>query len=52
MLIMFFGTDEPEKYRDAPVSLQLVARRYEDEKLVEAMEYIEKSIGLPFEKYT
>lgn len=24
--------DEPEKYREAPVSLQLIGRRYEDEK--------------------
>ncbi len=26
-------SDEPEKYRDAPVSLQLVGRRYDDEKI-------------------
>ena len=25
--------DDPEKYRGAPVSLQLVGRRYEDEKV-------------------
>ncbi|KAI9661471.1 MAG: hypothetical protein M1831_002993 [Alyxoria varia] len=30
----------PEKYINAPVSLQLVARRYEEEKLLAAMEYI------------
>lgn len=25
--------DEPEKYQGAPISLQLVGRRYEDEKV-------------------
>jgi hypothetical protein len=25
--------DEPEMYRDAPICLQLVGRRYEDEKV-------------------
>ena len=41
---------EAEKYRDAPVSLQLVARRYEDEKLIEALEIIKGITGLPFSK--
>ncbi|KAI4122642.1 MAG: hypothetical protein LQ338_005690 [Usnochroma carphineum] len=39
---------EPEKYRGAPVSLQLIGRRYEDEKVVEALGYIKDKIGLPF----
>ncbi|KAI4175980.1 MAG: hypothetical protein LQ343_001262 [Gyalolechia ehrenbergii] len=39
---------EPEQYRDAPVSLQLIARRYEDEKLIQAMEYIRRKVNLPF----
>lgn len=34
---MFSISDEPEKYKDAPISLQLVGRRYEDEKLIEAL---------------
>lgn len=38
----------PEKYRGAPVSLQLVGRRYDDEKVVEALEFMKDSIGLPF----
>lgn len=38
----------PEKYQGAPVSLQLVGRRYEDEKVVEALEFITQQIGLPF----
>ncbi|KAK4939357.1 hypothetical protein LTR10_020344 [Elasticomyces elasticus] len=43
---------EPEKYVDAPVSLQLVGRRYEDEKVFEAMEFIKKSVGrLPLEPF-
>lgn len=36
--------DAPQKYEDAPISLQLVARRYEEEKLLAAMEYIQKLI--------
>ncbi|KAI9733086.1 MAG: hypothetical protein M1834_003633 [Cirrosporium novae-zelandiae] len=39
---------EPEKYRDAPISLQLVGRRYDDEKVIEALEFIKDSIKLPF----
>ncbi|KAF2264335.1 amidase [Lojkania enalia] len=42
---------EPEKFANAPVSLQLVGRRYDDEKLIEVMEYIQKSIGLPFTNF-
>ena len=41
---------EPEKYRDAPVSLQLVGRRYEDEKVIEALEMIKEITGAPFSK--
>ncbi|KZF26180.1 amidase [Xylona heveae TC161] len=41
---------EPELYRDAPVALQLVARRYEDEKVLKALELIQKATGAPFEK--
>ncbi|USW48230.1 Putative amidase signature domain-containing protein [Septoria linicola] len=33
-------TNDPAKYQDAPVSLQLMARRYEDEKLIEALEFM------------
>ena len=39
---------EPEKYRDAPVSLQLVARRFEDEKVMEALEIVKDIAGIPF----
>ncbi|OJD36773.1 glutamyl-trna amidotransferase subunit [Diplodia corticola] len=39
---------EPELYRDAPVSLQLVGRRFEDEKVLQAMEYIVEKTGVPF----
>ncbi|KAI9794120.1 MAG: hypothetical protein M1835_006801 [Candelina submexicana] len=41
---------EPSRYQDAPVSLQLVGRRYEDEKVLEALEFIKNRIGLPFVK--
>ncbi|KAI1857504.1 hypothetical protein JX265_011239 [Neoarthrinium moseri] len=36
-----------EGYKDAPISLQLVARRYEDEKLLKALEIVLKQSGLP-----
>ncbi|MCJ1479223.1 hypothetical protein MMC13_007908 [Lambiella insularis] len=40
---------EPERFRDAPVSLQLVGRNFEDEKkVIEIFEYIKEKIGLPF----
>jgi Asp-tRNA(Asn)/Glu-tRNA(Gln) amidotransferase A subunit family amidase len=37
----------PETYVDAPVSLQLVGRRYEDEKVFEALEFMQEVIRLP-----
>jgi hypothetical protein len=37
----------PETYVDAPVSLQLVGRRYEDEKVFEALEFMLEVIRLP-----
>lgn len=42
--------DEPSKYIDAPISLQLVGRRYEEEKLIEALEVITEVASLPFTK--
>lgn len=43
--------EDPSLYTDAPVSLQLVGRRYEDEKVVQALEFIKEKIGLPFAEY-
>ncbi|KAI1765396.1 amidase [Hypoxylon sp. FL1150] len=37
----------PEGYKDAPISLQLVARRYDDEKLFKAMQILLDEAGLP-----
>ncbi|KAK4507595.1 hypothetical protein PRZ48_001330 [Zasmidium cellare] len=37
----------PETYADAPISLQLVGRRYEDEKVLEALGMILEIAGLP-----
>lgn len=31
-----------------PISLQLVGRRFDDEKIIAVLEYIKKEIGLPF----
>jgi Asp-tRNA(Asn)/Glu-tRNA(Gln) amidotransferase A subunit family amidase len=36
-------------YSNAPLTLQLVARRYDDEKLLQALEMIMKEAGLPTE---
>ncbi|KAI1775758.1 amidase [Hypoxylon cercidicola] len=36
-----------EGYKDAPISLQLVARRYDDEKLFRAMQILLEEAGLP-----
>jgi amidase len=41
----------PERFVDAPVSLQLVGRRYDDEKIFEAFELIRGAIGLPFASF-
>jgi len=37
-----------QKQRDAPVSLQLVARKSKDAELLQAAEKIQREIGLPF----
>ncbi|KAF2709609.1 putative glutamyl-tRNA amidotransferase subunit A [Pleomassaria siparia CBS 279.74] len=42
---------DADKYRNAPISLQLVANRYQDEMLIEAGEYILEKIGAPWVKY-
>ncbi|KAF2103321.1 amidase family protein [Rhizodiscina lignyota] len=36
---------EPEKYIGAPISLQIVGRRFMDEKVMAALEIIEKAMG-------
>lgn len=43
--------ERPEVFKGAPVSLQLVGRRYEDEKVVEAMEFVKEAVGLPFVEF-
>ena len=45
------GIDDPEVFDGLPVSLQLVGRRFEDEKVVAALEYIKNAVGLPFEPF-
>ena len=39
--------DDAETYREAPLSLQLVGRRYEDEKVLEAMQVIMQAADIP-----
>lgn len=36
---------EPSRYVDAPVGLQVVTRRFEDEKCLKVLEVIEKAMG-------
>ncbi|RHZ50159.1 uncharacterized protein CDV56_104675 [Aspergillus thermomutatus] len=38
----------PGKQQGAPINLQLVAKKMEDEKVVQALRYIKEAIGLPF----
>ena len=38
---------ELEKYKGAPISLQVVGRRNMDEKVIAALELIEKAMGRP-----
>ena len=45
------SADDPEKYANAPISVQLVGKRYEDEKVIEAMELIAEKAGLPRTKF-
>ncbi|MCJ1316399.1 hypothetical protein MMC15_001720 [Xylographa vitiligo] len=39
---------DPETFSGLPVSLQLVGRRFEDEKIIAILEYVKQQIGLPF----
>ena len=41
-------TDDPETFAGLPVSLQIIGRRFEDEKVVAVLEYLKQTIGLPF----
>lgn len=36
---------EPSKYVDAPIGLQIVTRRFEDEKCLAILEEVEKAMG-------
>jgi amidase len=37
--------DDPEKYDGAPVGLQVLGRRFEEEKTLELLEIIAQAIG-------
>ncbi|KAK6527377.1 hypothetical protein TWF281_010557 [Arthrobotrys megalospora] len=39
---------DQKSYVDAPIGLQLVARRFEDEKVLEALAIVKKQLKLPF----
>ncbi|KAF1851201.1 amidase [Cucurbitaria berberidis CBS 394.84] len=40
---------DPEEFHGAPVGLQLVGRRFEDEKILAILEHVKAKVGLPFE---
>jgi amidase len=40
---------DPEEFHGAPIGLQLVGRRFEDEKILGILQQIKSKIGLPFE---
>ena len=42
---------DPEEFQGAPVGLQLVGRRFEDEKIVHILEHVTEKIGLPLELF-
>lgn len=46
-----YKTDSPEKFDKLPIALQLVGRRFEDEKVLGILDYIIRSIGLPFGEF-
>ena len=43
--------DDPEQFHGLPISLQLVGRRFEDEKIIAVLEYIKQEIRLPFANF-
>ncbi|KAF2246347.1 amidase [Trematosphaeria pertusa] len=42
---------DSEEFHSLPVSLQLVGRRFEDEKVLATLEHFTELIGLPFEQF-
>ncbi|MCJ1295451.1 hypothetical protein MMC34_007014 [Xylographa carneopallida] len=42
---------DPETFAGLPISLQLVGRKFEDEKITAILEYIKQEIGLPFTEF-
>lgn len=46
-----YKIDSPEKFDKLPIALQLVGRRFEDEKVLGILDYIIRSIGLPFGEF-
>ena len=46
-MLLMKTIDKPDVYTDAPISLQLVGRRYEDEKVIEALEFMMEVAGMP-----
>ena len=41
---------DAEEFHGLPVSLQLVGRRFDDEKILAILEHMTKLVGLPFEE--
>jgi len=43
-----YSPDDPELFDKMPISLQLVGRRFEDEKVLAILEYVTEYTSLPF----
>lgn len=44
-------SDDPDAFHGLPISLQLVGRRFEDEKLLALLEHISQLVNLPVENF-
>ena len=44
LMLICHGIDEPKKWRNAPISLQLVARPYEEEAVIRMAEIIDDAV--------
>lgn len=45
MLTLFFGIDDAEVYDGAPVGIQLIGRRLQEEKILTLAEYLGDELG-------
>ena len=44
-IVSVLTIDDPEKYEGGPVGLQIIGRRYEEEKVLDILEVVAQVIG-------